>query len=104
MSNSTASYKQQKEDFVSGLTGGPVGEIVAVTAVLPVSQSQPLSSPATKHAESSTRLPPSSGQFCRRANHSSSPTQRSASLSTTCSMSQPHSSPSRSTPTALCSS
>ncbi|KAF3764568.1 GPI-anchored wall transfer protein 1 [Cryphonectria parasitica EP155] len=36
MSNSTASYKQLKEDFVSGLTGGPVNEIVAVTAVLPV--------------------------------------------------------------------
>ncbi|KAJ4422745.1 Glucosaminyl phosphatidylinositol (GlcN-PI) nositol acylation protein [Gnomoniopsis sp. IMI 355080] len=36
MSNSTSTYKQQKEDFVSGLTGGPVGEIVAVTAVLPV--------------------------------------------------------------------
>lgn len=38
MSNSTTSYKQQKEDFVSGLTGGPVGEIVAVTTVLPVSR------------------------------------------------------------------
>ncbi|KAJ4397624.1 Glucosaminyl phosphatidylinositol (GlcN-PI) nositol acylation protein [Gnomoniopsis smithogilvyi] len=36
MSNSTSSYKQQKEDFVSGLTGGPVGEIVAVISVLPV--------------------------------------------------------------------
>lgn len=39
MSNSTASYKQLKEDFVSNLTGGPVSEIAAVTAVLPVSQS-----------------------------------------------------------------
>lgn len=38
MSNSTASYRQLKEDFVSNLTGGPVGEIAAVTAVLPVSQ------------------------------------------------------------------
>lgn len=39
MSNSTASsYKQLKEDFVSNLTGGPVSEIAAVTAVLPVSQ------------------------------------------------------------------
>lgn len=38
MANSTASYKQLKEDFVSNLTGGPVSEIVAVTAVLPVSQ------------------------------------------------------------------
>lgn len=36
MSNSTASYKQLKEDFVSNLTGGPVSEIAAVTAVLPV--------------------------------------------------------------------
>lgn len=36
MSNSTASYKQLKEDFVSNLTGGTVGEIAAVTAVLPV--------------------------------------------------------------------
>lgn len=39
MSNSTASYKQLKEDFVSNLTGGTVSEIAAVTAVLPVSQS-----------------------------------------------------------------
>lgn len=39
MANSTtaASYKQLKEDFVSNLTGGPVGEIAAVIAVLPVS-------------------------------------------------------------------
>ncbi|KAI3396730.1 hypothetical protein diail_11757 [Diaporthe ilicicola] len=36
MSNSTATYKQLKEDFVSNLTGGPVSEIAAVTAVLPV--------------------------------------------------------------------
>lgn len=42
MSNSTASYKQLKEDFVSNLTGGPVSEIAAVTAVLPVSQSTSL--------------------------------------------------------------
>jgi phosphatidylinositol glycan class W len=39
MSNSTASYKQLKEDFVSNLTGGTASEIAAVTAVLPVSQS-----------------------------------------------------------------
>lgn len=38
MSNSTASYKQLKEDFVSNLTGGPVGEIAAVITVLPVSR------------------------------------------------------------------
>ncbi|PSR87204.1 GPI-anchored wall transfer protein 1 [Coniella lustricola] len=36
MSESAASYKQLKEEFVSGLSGGPVGEIVAVTAVLPI--------------------------------------------------------------------
>lgn len=36
MSNSSASYKQLKEDFVSNLSGGPVSEIAAVTAVLPV--------------------------------------------------------------------
>lgn len=35
MSKST-SYKQQKEDFVSGLTGGSVAEINYVTAVAPV--------------------------------------------------------------------
>lgn len=35
-SATAASYKQLKEDFVSNLTGGPVGEIVAVIAVLPV--------------------------------------------------------------------
>ncbi|KAK2608445.1 Glucosaminyl phosphatidylinositol (GlcN-PI) nositol acylation protein [Conoideocrella luteorostrata] len=33
---STPSYKQQKEDFVSNLAGGPVPEIAAVTAVAPV--------------------------------------------------------------------
>jgi hypothetical protein len=36
MSNST-SYKERKEEFVSGLTGGPVTEINHVTAVQPVS-------------------------------------------------------------------
>jgi phosphatidylinositol glycan class W len=38
MANATASYKQLKEDFVSGLSGGSVGEISAVTAVAPVSK------------------------------------------------------------------
>ncbi|KAG5937616.1 Glucosaminyl phosphatidylinositol (GlcN-PI) nositol acylation protein [Claviceps pazoutovae] len=33
---SESSYKQQKEAFVSNLSGGPVSEIVAVTAVAPV--------------------------------------------------------------------
>lgn len=32
-----ASYKQLKEDFVSGLTGGSIAEINYVTAVAPVS-------------------------------------------------------------------
>jgi len=32
-----ASYKSLKEDFVSGLTGGSIGEINLVTAVAPVS-------------------------------------------------------------------
>lgn len=36
MSNSTASYKQLKEDFVSNLSGGTVTEIYYVTAVAPV--------------------------------------------------------------------
>ncbi|KAI6370255.1 Glucosaminyl phosphatidylinositol (GlcN-PI) nositol acylation protein [Pyricularia grisea] len=36
MSNSTASYKQQKEAFVSGHNGGSVAEILAVTGVAPV--------------------------------------------------------------------
>ncbi len=34
--NSTASYKQLKEDFVSNLTGGSIAEIASVTAVAPV--------------------------------------------------------------------
>lgn len=29
-------YKTQKEDFVSNLTGGSIGDIIAVTAVVPV--------------------------------------------------------------------
>ncbi|KAG6022934.1 hypothetical protein E4U41_002133, partial [Claviceps citrina] len=33
---SESSYKQQKEEFVSNLSGGPVSEIAAVTAVAPV--------------------------------------------------------------------
>jgi hypothetical protein len=32
-----ASYKSLKEDFVSNLTGGEIGEINSVTAVAPVS-------------------------------------------------------------------
>lgn len=36
MTNSTASYKQLKEDFVSNLSGGSVTEICSVTAVAPV--------------------------------------------------------------------
>lgn len=32
-----ASYKSLKEDFVSGLTGGNIGEINYITAVAPVS-------------------------------------------------------------------
>ena len=36
--NSTmASYKQRKEDFVSNLSGGSVGEMNLVTSVAPVS-------------------------------------------------------------------
>lgn len=35
-SNSTLSYKQMKEDFVSNLSGGEVTEINYVTAVGPV--------------------------------------------------------------------
>ncbi|TPX09520.1 uncharacterized protein E0L32_009263 [Thyridium curvatum] len=36
MSNSTASYRQRKEDFVSNLSGGPVSEISNVTAIATV--------------------------------------------------------------------
>jgi phosphatidylinositol glycan class W len=36
MANSTASYKQLKEDFVSNLSGGSVSEIAQVCAVAPV--------------------------------------------------------------------
>ena len=32
-----ASYKRLKEDFVSNLTGGEIGEINYVTAIAPVS-------------------------------------------------------------------
>lgn len=35
-SNSTVSYKQLKEEFVSNLSGGSVAEICSVTAVAPV--------------------------------------------------------------------
>lgn len=38
MSNAT-SYKQQKEDFVSNLSGGSVTEIAYVSSVAPVSVS-----------------------------------------------------------------
>ncbi len=34
--NSAASYKHLKEEFVSNLTGGSFAEIIAVTAVAPV--------------------------------------------------------------------
>jgi hypothetical protein len=37
MANSTSSYKQLKEDFVSNLSGGSINEILSVTAVAPVS-------------------------------------------------------------------
>jgi hypothetical protein len=36
MSSAAATLKQQKEDFVSNLSGGPVGEIHAVAFVAPV--------------------------------------------------------------------
>jgi hypothetical protein len=36
MTNSTLSYKELKEDFVSNLSGGSVSEILSVTAVAPV--------------------------------------------------------------------
>ena len=36
MADATADYKKLKEDFVSNLTGGSVGEINLVTAVTPV--------------------------------------------------------------------
>lgn len=36
MDDTAAEYKRLKEDFVSNLTGGPVGEISIVTAVAPV--------------------------------------------------------------------
>jgi len=36
-----ASYKSQKEDFVSGLNGGKISEINYVTAVAPVSSFLP---------------------------------------------------------------
>lgn len=36
MSSNATSYKQMKEDFVSGLSGGSVSEINYVTAIGPV--------------------------------------------------------------------
>ena len=38
MADSTISYKQRKEDFVSNLSGGSITEICWVTAVAPVSR------------------------------------------------------------------
>lgn len=43
MSNIAATLKQQKEDFVSGLNGGSVGEVNAVSSVAFVSLPSPLS-------------------------------------------------------------
>lgn len=47
MANAAASYKQQKEDFVSNLAGGSVAEIALVTAVAPASRRPPQSFPLT---------------------------------------------------------
>jgi phosphatidylinositol glycan class W len=44
-----ASYKALKEDFVSNLSGGEIGEINYVAAVAPVS----FTSPTTEYANSS---------------------------------------------------
>jgi hypothetical protein len=41
MTNSTVSYKELKEDFVSNLSGGSVSEILSVTAVAPVRLAPP---------------------------------------------------------------
>lgn len=86
MSNATASYKQLKEDFVSNLTGGPVSEIAAVTAVLPVKLLPVASVPYLLGLmyfwAKKNRLEPLSGLFSKRVRPSSNRTPRLASSST----------------------
>lgn len=48
MTNSTVSYKELKEDFVSNLSGGSVSEILSVTAVAPVRLYPPCNSQQKK--------------------------------------------------------
>lgn len=108
---SNQSYKQQKEDFVSNLSGGSVSEIAAITAVAPVRlQEFPLSPrgcnylfyTTSKFTNQDTRLsrsPSSSGPLSKGASPSSDPTPPSATSSTSSSTSADSSSRLRSMPT-----
>ena len=51
-----ASYKSLKEDFVSNLTGGEIGEINYVTAVAPVSSNAHILSSSNLRIGSSDHL------------------------------------------------
>jgi hypothetical protein len=81
MTTSTASYKQQKEDFVSNLSGGSVTEICSVTVIAPVSCTSALHEYGTL-TKGLNRFQSCSGLFFSRDNRSSSRTRRLATSST----------------------